>query len=173
TERFTFAAPGAPPIPGEGHAILSLDGGPAVTITAAEHGLGQLSSGLHQLDVGLATNDGRRYSDDSGRLASERIVIDAGGGAFPAAARSFDLALAGGNLDGPDTVRVSRGDSVALRWTTDAEIELHFHGYDLEIEATPERITTMMFLAEAAGRFPVESHLAGREATVLYVEVLP
>jgi hypothetical protein len=93
-----------------------------------------------------------------------------------AAERAFDLALAGGKLAGErNTVRVAKGDTVELRWTSDRRIVLHLHGYDLEATVTPAAPASMKFTARLAGRFPVTEHAhgAGHHRAVLYLEVHP
>ncbi|MEZ2127596.1 MULTISPECIES: hypothetical protein [unclassified Sinorhizobium] len=75
---------------------------------------------------------------------------------------------------GAPTLVLAEGDSVDLRWTSDRDMVLHFHGYDLEARVGPERDATMVFEARAAGRFPVETHDAdGRHRAVLYIEIYP
>jgi hypothetical protein len=73
-----------------------------------------------------------------------------------------------------DTARVRQGQTVAITWTADRPTELHLHGYDLGVTATPEEPRVMRFEASIPGRFPVEVHeRGGGHAVVLYVEVLP
>jgi FtsP/CotA-like multicopper oxidase with cupredoxin domain len=38
----------------------------------------------------------------------------------------------------PDEIDVTEGDRVTLRLTSDAPVELHLHGYDLEAEVSPD-----------------------------------
>jgi len=72
------------------------------------------------------------------------------------------------------TIRVSEGDEINIKWTTDAAVELHLHGYDIQVLAKPGQPVSMIFQAHTAGRFPVSAH--GREhghGTMIYLEVLP
>jgi FtsP/CotA-like multicopper oxidase with cupredoxin domain len=87
----------------------------------------------------------------------------------------FEFQLAGGRLAAGDkTVRVAKGDAVELRWTSDRAVELHLHGYDVQVRAGPESPKVMRFEAHATGRFPVEIHgSSGRHTTLVYVEVHP
>ena len=89
--------------------------------------------------------------------------------------KRFEFQLAGGRLAAGDkTVRVVKGDTVELRWTSDRAVELHLHGYDLQVRATPDAPQVMRFEARATGRFSVEIHgSSGRHATLIYVEVHP
>jgi hypothetical protein len=95
--------------------------------------------------------------------------------AYAQAAKEFVIALADGKPKGEQTLRVTKGDRVALRWTSDRPIALHLHGYDLEASVPAKGTTTMSFTASIAGRFPVSEHAhgAGHHRAVLYLEVLP
>ena len=89
--------------------------------------------------------------------------------------RRFELRVAEGKLAaGERAVRVKRGDTVELVWSSDRRTALHLHGYDIEVTAHPDAPQTMRFLARATGRFPVEIHgSSGRHTTLIYVEVHP
>lgn len=77
-----------------------------------------------------------------------------------------------------NSVRVTRGDSVEMRWESDEAVKLHLHGYDIEFEITPGKPAVVRFEAHATGRFPITSHGFsgehghGHEA-LLYLEVYP
>jgi hypothetical protein len=91
------------------------------------------------------------------------------------AASRFDIVLENGRVaGGPPVVQVVRGDRVDILWTSDREVALHLHGYDIEITATPGAPRHMTFTAHATGRFPVEIHSgSGQGRTLIYVEVRP
>jgi hypothetical protein len=103
---------------------------------------------------------------------------------FPFAAeaqdiRRFDLALKAGELPKDQrTIKVRQGESVELRWTTDQQIRLHLHGYDMQIAVKPGEPTVTAVNARIAGRFSVEKlqdkpaghHHGGK---VLFLEVHP
>jgi hypothetical protein len=55
-------------------------------------------------------------------------------------------------------IRLTQGDNVRLRWSSDRPIVVHLHGYDIETHVTPGAIAEMAFTAHAAGRFAVEEH---------------
>lgn len=97
------------------------------------------------------------------------------GGAAAAAPplKVFDLDAAAGPR--PATLRVSRGDNVELRWSSDRRVTLHLHGYDIERTVSPQAAATMAFTASIAGRFPVSEHGRGGHhgRAVLYLEVHP
>jgi FtsP/CotA-like multicopper oxidase with cupredoxin domain len=100
--------------------------------------------------------------------------------AVPAAAQPapkvFEVAIANGRVDASrGTIRVTKGDNVELRWSSDRPISLHLHGYDLEAQVSPQSPAVMSFNANLTGRFPVSEHRhgGGRERVVLYLEVHP
>ena len=95
-------------------------------------------------------------------------------GAVSAEPRLFDLTLKDGVLpEGQRLVRVSQGDEVTLRWTTNRAYTLHLHGYDLEARLVPQTPVELRFTARATGRFPLEIHGPGTERTVGHLEVHP
>jgi hypothetical protein len=72
-------------------------------------------------------------------------------------------------------IGVKQGDEVTLRWTADAPVTVHLHGYDIEQDVKPGTPTVMTFTARAAGRFPIELHggKGVKETTIGYLEVQP
>jgi len=74
-----------------------------------------------------------------------------------------------------DTVKVQQGDDLELRWSSDKPMELHLHGYDIEVKVSPQAPAVMSFKANIPGRFPVEPHgqRPGHHRPVLYLEVHP
>lgn len=167
TARFTFGE-------GTGQAILIVDDGAPATVTGQSIELPELTPGVHEVIVALADPLGRVFVDEAGRLAAERLVIVVPQGPFPVDVLETAIALVGGAVVGEaPTARPAYNSGVALRWTTDAAVELHVHGFDIEIELEPELPTTIVFVADMYGRFPTELHAPGREATVLFIEVAP
>ena len=78
---------------------------------------------------------------------------------------------------GPAVLRVDQGDEIEIRWSSDEPATVHLHGYDIETAVTVEGEAVMRFVAQATGRFPVETHGIGDddplETTLLYLEVHP
>jgi hypothetical protein len=74
-----------------------------------------------------------------------------------------------------DTVKVKQGDELELRWLSDKPMDLHLHGYDIEVKVSPQAPGVMAFKASFPGRFPVEAHgqNSGPHHPVLYLEVYP
>ena len=95
--------------------------------------------------------------------------------------RTFEFTINGGQVpDDRRTIRVWKDDTVRLRWTTDAPMILHLHGYDIEKKVTPGRKTEIDFKAHTTGRFPVNVHSEDEaksavhdEAPLVMVEVYP
>jgi FtsP/CotA-like multicopper oxidase with cupredoxin domain len=95
-------------------------------------------------------------------------------GAARAETRVFDLALKNGQLpESQRLVRVTQGDEVTLKWTTDRPYTLHVHGYDLEAKLVPQTPVELKLTARATGRFPMEIHGPGTERTIGHLEVHP
>ena len=120
------------------------------------------------------------------RLAAGALALLAAHGAAGAgdAPVVHELAIADRAVVGEPVVRVTEGDRVELRWTTDEAAEIHLHGYDVVLGLVPGATATMAFDAHATGRFPVTAHGFGAhgeedaghghdEAVLLYVEVHP
>jgi hypothetical protein len=71
----------------------------------------------------------------------------------------FDLRIEGGKLvQGERVVRVKQNDALRLRWTSATRVDLHLHGYDIELKVEPGAVAEMAFKAHATGRFAVEVH---------------
>jgi hypothetical protein len=71
-------------------------------------------------------------------------------------------------------VRVKQGDVVHLRWSSDQAGVLHIHGYEIERQLEPGRMTEVTITARATGRFPIHLHgKAHDETTLAYLEVYP
>jgi FtsP/CotA-like multicopper oxidase with cupredoxin domain len=117
-------------------------------------------------------------------VASRTAIAQSSTSAMPAARASskagatiVDLAVVNGRLSAAnDTLRVKQGESIALRWTSDKPLNLHLHGYDIELKVPPNTPTTMSFVAKIPGRFPVSDHGQGtthQHHALAYLEVLP
>ena len=93
----------------------------------------------------------------------------------------FDLRVEGRAVVGGEggVIRVQDDDQVELRWTTDERVELHLHGYNIELVVRPGETATMSFEAFATGRYPITSHGFGdgershSHGALIYLEVHP
>jgi len=87
------------------------------------------------------------------------------------------IAIAGGVVEGgPKTIEVTKGDTVRILVTADADDDIHLHGYDIERTAAPGRPARFRFTADAEGEFEIESHVAedaGRDPLVARLVVAP
>ncbi len=93
--------------------------------------------------------------------------------------RVFELRIQDQKLTGADNVlRVTQGETVTLRWTSDEAMSVHLHGYDIEEQVKPDAPAVFTFKAHATGRFPIAAHglggpAHGEETILLYLEVHP
>lgn len=74
-------------------------------------------------------------------------------------------------------IRITEGDVLELRWMSDEVVELHLHGYDIELRVRPGEPATMVIEADVTGRFPITSHGWGDGGhghdALTYLEVYP
>lgn len=102
------------------------------------------------------------------------FILMAPSGAGAQETLSFALDIRNGRVAPENrTIRVKEGDKVDLRWTADRPLELHLHGYDIEIRVAPGVQRTMSVDAHTAGRFPVEIHGKVSHGNIVYLEVHP
>ena len=86
------------------------------------------------------------------------------------------VTLRSGALVGQDnTFKVGQGETVELAISSDRQMMLHLHGYELMTEVGPNRPGKIVFVAKIAGRFPVHQHTdgPGNHRAVFFVEVHP
>ena len=70
----------------------------------------------------------------------------------------------------PEEISVDEGELVNLRITSDAPLEFHLHGYDLEEEVEPGEPAELSFEAATTGRFEIEDHDAESVLGALLVQ---
>ena len=86
--------------------------------------------------------------------------------AAPAAEKSFELAIRDNAVPSSARVlRVQKNDRVVLRLTSDAQGELHLHGYRLAEKLVPGTARELVFDAYATGRYRLEWHPATGQAS--------
>ncbi len=103
-------------------------------------------------------------------------MVAAAGAAGGVQPKVLSFSVVNGAVAGvADTVNVQQGDNLELRWSSDKPMELHLHGYDIEVKVSPQAPAVMSFKANIPGRFPVEPHGqgSGHHRPVLYLEVHP
>ncbi len=183
TSRFRFAKEHAdgPHVAGEGYAQLAVDGKDIARIYASRYELKSLAPGVHEIEVGLYTNNHMAYAADGKPVAGRFVLLISKSyhRSKDSQLQSVDLALEHGKVNVKDkTIRVAQGDVVELRWSSDVNQTLHLHGYDIETEVRPGSPVVMRFGAFATGRFPVEIHGGSHgdahdQAVLIYLEVHP
>jgi hypothetical protein len=83
---------------------------------------------------------------------------------------TIDVTVANGKVNPSGaTIKVTAGQSVLVKATSDAEEELHIHGYDKELELTPGKPASVKFTANMKGTFEVETHKSGKLVAKLVV----
>jgi hypothetical protein len=71
----------------------------------------------------------------------------------------FNLIIENGQAKGgSQTVRVSKGSDVVLKFLSDAPGAVHLHAYHLELILSPKQEGELHFNAKASGKFKVEWH---------------
>ncbi len=103
-------------------------------------------------------------------------ILALAAGPVAAGAAVVEATIRGGSLVAPQrTLVVTQHSELELRWRSDRPIDLHLHGYGLQVRVTPQQPATLAFKARLAGRFPVSEHGAdGRDHRVVgYLEVHP
>ena len=110
----------------------------------------------------------------SANMALPLLLITAGSAGVAAAELTFDIRIERGRVPGTmRLIRVSEGDVVKLRWTSDQPLVLHLHGYDIEKRIAPGAVTELAFTAYATGRFQIHIHEQGAGAGGHVHEDLP
>ena len=74
-----------------------------------------------------------------------------------AAAVQRTATLAGDRLD-PEAIDVCKGQELTLTITTERAGEIHFHGYEEEMDVEPGDTATFTFSLTLPGQFPIELH---------------
>jgi len=97
------------------------------------------------------------------------------GAAAAASSQSFLVELKAGRVQGEETLKVRQGDQVEVRLSSDRQMVLHLHGYDIDVKVAPPAPAVLTFKARLAGRFPIHEHRegAGNHRAVLFIEVHP
>lgn len=96
------------------------------------------------------------------------FVLKPGPRAVEPRERVFEVSVVGGAMF-PRELRVGEGDRVRLKVEADEAVELHVHGYGVELDAGPGNGAVVDLGACLTGRFGIEDHRSGREAGVLVV----
>jgi hypothetical protein len=107
----------------------------------------------------------RRVAFRFGHVALTLLLIILASTGAAAAELTFDIKIERGRVpEAMRLIRVTEGDVVKLRWTSDQPLVLHLHGYDIEKRIAPGAVTELAFTAYATGRFPIHIHEQGAGA---------
>ena len=124
---------------------------------------------LMTLPLSVAAQDSGSPVAEIGRSPATAEVARTAGGNV----KVFEFSIVHGNLvDGEQTIQVTEGDIVEFRWSSDEELNLHIHGYKIEVDVAPNSPATMRVDAVKTGRFPVLNHDGNPPHVLLYLEVL-
>ncbi|MER7243918.1 cupredoxin domain-containing protein [Kribbella sp. NPDC000426] len=83
---------------------------------------------------------------------------------------TIDVTVANGKVNPSGaTIKVKAGQTVLVKVISDADDELHIHGYDKELELTPGKPASVTFTANMKGTFEVETHKSGKLVAKLVV----
>lgn len=86
--------------------------------------------------------------------------------------KSFELIIKNKKIvNGQETIKVTQGDDVMIRITSDEPEELHLHGYDFSVELEKDTPVELKFNANLSGRFPFE--LENSKVDLGAIEVSP
>jgi FtsP/CotA-like multicopper oxidase with cupredoxin domain len=83
----------------------------------------------------------------------------------------IEITYRDGAVEGPTTFTVTQGDRVRILVHADVSDEVHFHGYDLMADVTPDEPARIDFLADAAGVYEVELEDLGQP--LIELEIVP
>lgn len=110
-------------------------------------------------------------------------VVSADSAGFVEGVKVFNLHIEKRHLkDDLKKIVVKQGQQVKIIWHTDEAVDIHLHGYDIEIRVTANESAEMNFKARATGRYPITNHGFGEESgqgdkphhgALLYLEVYP
>ncbi|MFI6832201.1 cupredoxin domain-containing protein [Kribbella sp. NPDC050241] len=67
------------------------------------------------------------------------------------------------------SIKAKAGQTVLVTAVSDADEELHIHGYDKELELTPGKPASVKFTANMKGTFEIETHKSGKLVAKLVV----
>ncbi len=101
-------------------------------------------------------------------------TTDAGGGTTAETSAVSDatvveITVADGEVTAPQRPKISLGDTVTLRVTSDVADEVHLHGYDLMVDVGAGGTAELAFDATIPGVFEVELENAGLKLVELEV----
>jgi hypothetical protein len=83
----------------------------------------------------------------------------------------IEVTYRNGAVQGPTSFTLTQGERIRLVVHADVSDEVHFHGYDLTADVTPQVPARIDFVANAAGVYEVE--LEGAGEPLFELEIVP
>ena len=83
----------------------------------------------------------------------------------------IEVTFRDGAVQGPTSFSATQGDRVRIIVHADVSDEVHFHGYDLHADVTPEQPAQIDFVADVPGVFECELEDAG--IPLFELEIVP
>ena len=131
-----------------------------------DNGSGDSGTQATTTQSGTST-DSRTTTDDSGSGEGSKTQTQT----QPPEVPVRTIRVQGGQaVGGVKTLTYHNGDRVRLRVTSDADDEVHVHGFDIEKPVTPSAPASFDFKADIEGRFDVELHSSDTQIALLQVE---
>jgi FtsP/CotA-like multicopper oxidase with cupredoxin domain len=96
--------------------------------------------------------------DDSGSDTTSQQSTTATTDTAPAAPTASITVKGGEPVGGPAEIEVTKGDQVTIQVTTDADGEVHVHGYEIEKPIKAGQTVTVAFEADLDGKYEIEQH---------------
>lgn len=91
-------------------------------------------------------------------------------GSPSAGAKVFNIRIEDKRIvEGDALLRADEGDTVTINLTSDEAEEFHLHGYDRSVDLVPDTRESLVFVADASGRFPFELELSKTELGAIEV----
>ncbi|MFG2043887.1 hypothetical protein [Dactylosporangium sp. NPDC048998] len=96
--------------------------------------------------------------DDAGSAAGTAPAADIGAGPVD---RELTVTITNRTASPPTSrIEIARGSTIRITVTSDAQDELHVHGYDRKATLTPGQPGSVQFRADTPGLFEVETHIS-------------
>src|ERR1700687_4527241 len=69
---------------------------------------------------------------------------------------TINVTVTGGKTMRPSDLSAHQNDTITIRITSDADGEVHLHGYDIHFETKAGQVVSQTFRADKTGDFPIE-----------------
>ena len=144
----------SPPVDGEGHAHLYVDGQKIARLYGTSYHFSIAEPGTHEVMVSLNANDHSAYGHGGEPIQAMATVEVAGTPTDPD--EIVEISVADGIASGPERVEVATGSVVSVTVTADMVDTVHVHAYDVMDAVSPGEPATLTFTADAPGIYEIE-----------------